>query len=398
MKLRHVFSVVIGVHLAVIALLFVTPGCQSSGGESSGERASRGGFTAGDTSAQHARHAQGWQTGPVHTPGNVNSDGQLYSPSRPSWNVNDSNTAAPVSVLANDESVEVLQPVRSGATDSSGFGELVPVTSDTGLGYGSVTSTGGGTSYRVQTGDNLTRIATKHGVSVGALMSANGLTRDTANMIRVGQELKIPAGGQSQVAQSQTVSAPVAASGESYTVRSGDTLGAIATRHGTTVAALRSANNISGDRINIGQTLKLPSGANAPQQSQTSTTPAATANTATTSEGGYTVRSGETLGGIAARHGTTVQALMQANNIDDPRSLRAGQSLRLPGSSSATTSTGSSTPTPRSTTSGSTTTTGTTPSSEPAPTLPSSFSPSSSQGSGDDLLNDFENIPTVQAQ
>lgn len=417
MNLRHIFSVVIGVHLAVIALLFVTPGCQSSGGEPDEGTASRGGFTAADTTPEHARHAQNWQTGPVHTPQSVNKGGQLYSPSRPTWNVNDNNSAA-VSVVGNDESVEVLQPVRSGgnALDSTGFGELVPVTSDSGLGSGSVSAAGGGTSYRVQTGDNLTRIAAQHGVSVSALMAANGLDRQSANKIRVGQELTIPSG--SAAAQSGQAASGAAASGEAYTVRSGDTLGGIASRHGTTVAALRSANNISGDRILVGQKLRLPSGSSATTQQSGASPSAATHTAAPAGEGGsYTVRSGETLGGIAARHGTTVQALMGANGIDDPRSLRAGQTLKIPGSSSASqTQSSSQTPAARSTT--------TTPSSsqttlpatgsqmgnsfraEPAPILPapggfgtgSSFGTGSAQGSGDDLLSDPDSIPTVSAE
>jgi membrane-bound lytic murein transglycosylase D len=41
-------------------------------------------------------------------------------------------------------------------------------------------------------------------------------------------------------------------------VRSGDTLGAIAQRNGTTIAKLRSANGITGNRIHAGQRLRIP--------------------------------------------------------------------------------------------------------------------------------------------
>ncbi|HET7677939.1 MAG TPA: LysM domain-containing protein [Candidatus Limnocylindrales bacterium] len=44
----------------------------------------------------------------------------------------------------------------------------------------------------------------------------------------------------------------------------------------------------------------------------------------------YTVKYGDTLSGIAARHGTTVEALKQLNNISDPRRIRPGQVLVLP--------------------------------------------------------------------
>jgi LysM repeat protein len=44
----------------------------------------------------------------------------------------------------------------------------------------------------------------------------------------------------------------------------------------------------------------------------------------------YKVRSGDTLGAIAREFGTTVKALMDLNNIDDPRRLHVGQVLELP--------------------------------------------------------------------
>lgn len=44
----------------------------------------------------------------------------------------------------------------------------------------------------------------------------------------------------------------------------------------------------------------------------------------------YTVRPGDTLSGIAARHGTTVAAIVKANGIKDPRTIRPGQVLIIP--------------------------------------------------------------------
>ncbi|MBP6440742.1 MAG: LysM peptidoglycan-binding domain-containing protein, partial [Caldilineaceae bacterium] len=44
----------------------------------------------------------------------------------------------------------------------------------------------------------------------------------------------------------------------------------------------------------------------------------------------YTVRYGDTLSGIAARHGTTTQAIMQANGIWNPNHIYAGQVLYIP--------------------------------------------------------------------
>lgn len=47
---------------------------------------------------------------------------------------------------------------------------------------------------------------------------------------------------------------------------------------------------------------------------------------------GYTVRPGDTLSGIAARHGLSVSALASVNTIADPNLIRSGQRLRIPGS------------------------------------------------------------------
>ena len=54
---------------------------------------------------------------------------------------------------------------------------------------------------------------------------------------------------------------------------------------------------------------------------------------------GYTVRLGDTLSGIAAKHGVSVQALVNANRISNPNLIRAGQTLTVPSGSSGGTST-----------------------------------------------------------
>ena len=68
------------------------------------------------------------------------------------------------------------------------------------------------------------------------------------------------------------------------------------------------------------------------------TTPAPTATPKATASGPltagpttYKVQSGDTLSGIASEHGTTWRVLAELNKIDDPRSLRVGQVLKLPG-------------------------------------------------------------------
>jgi LysM repeat protein len=57
-----------------------------------------------------------------------------------------------------------------------------------------------------------------------------------------------------------------------YTVKSGDNLTKIAAQFGTTVRALRSANNLVTDNIKVGQKLKIP-GKTAPSEAAPGTAP-----------------------------------------------------------------------------------------------------------------------------
>ena len=63
-------------------------------------------------------------------------------------------------------------------------------------------------------------------------------------------------------------------------------------------------------------------------------TAAAMSMTGTAQAGTYVVRKGETLSGIAARHHTSVQALVRLNDLQNPNLIMAGQRLRIGGASS----------------------------------------------------------------
>lgn len=121
-------------------------------------------------------------------------------------------------------------------------------------------------TYVVGKGDSLSVIAKRFGVSQADIMVLNNITNP--NVIRLGQKLKMPASAnlskpQAATAPSSTTPAPVAVSGASgdYVVKSGDSLSVIAHRHGTTVKALKQANNLKSDTIYVGQTLAMPAGA-----------------------------------------------------------------------------------------------------------------------------------------
>ncbi len=130
------------------------------------------------------------------------------------------------------------------------------------------------------------------------------------------------------------VAAP--ASVGSYTIRPGDTLGAIARQHGTTISALAAANGITDvNRIIAGRTLQLPGAGGAPAVPPPPAAAPAPAGGGQT----YVIAAGDTLSGIARRFAVTVRALADANGITDVNRIRAGVRLTIPGSDLTTTPT-----------------------------------------------------------
>ena len=102
----------------------------------------------------------------------------------------------------------------------------------------------------VRPGDTLWDLARTHGTSVKALRDLNGLPGNAG--IDAGDTLKIPggkAGGSSRKSSARA---------GTHVVRSGETLSHLAVRYGTTSAAIRAANGMSGSTIVIGKRLTIP--------------------------------------------------------------------------------------------------------------------------------------------
>lgn len=215
--------------------------------------------------------------------------------------------------------------------------------------------------HRVRSGETLSTIASRYGVSIAQLKMTN---RIRTNLIRPGQRLRIPFGGADVVSDTKI-----------YTVKAGDTLSTIAARYGVSVVRLKRANRLSGDSLRIGDRLEIPTQvtvSEAPKRVAQSRThrvrsgeslytigkrygvsvdrikaanglrrntirvgqelviPARSSGSAAASEGKvHRVRSGDTLSEIARRYGTTVSKLRSANGLSSNR-LRIGQELKIP--------------------------------------------------------------------
>jgi LysM repeat protein len=136
--------------------------------------------------------------------------------------------------------------------------------------------------------------------------------------------------------------APAPAVERSVVVAKGDTLGKIAKANGVTAAALAKANGIDGTMIRIGQKLRIPevAGAGTDTKPMAVSAPAqavaaAAAQQASSPAGTYTVAAGDTLAKIAKKFGTKAETLAKLNSISDPRKLKIGQKLQVPGEASA---------------------------------------------------------------
>lgn len=176
-------------------------------------------------------------------------------------------------------------------------------------------------TYTVQKGDTLTKIASKYQTTVPQIKNLNGLTTD---MIYVNQTLKVT---DEPIQPEVTAPAPAPTSTSDYVVKNGDYLGKIAKEFSTTVAELKSLNGLNSDRIYIGQTLKVSvvvtTPVTPPPVETPSTPPADTSATAV-----YTVVNGDTLSKIGLQYKMSVQELKNLNNLSSDR-IYIGQKLSV---------------------------------------------------------------------
>ncbi|HOH93702.1 MAG TPA: LysM peptidoglycan-binding domain-containing protein [Bacteroidales bacterium] len=194
-----------------------------------------------------------------------------------------------------------------------------------------VQNTGNVIYHKVQSGQTLSTIAAKYRVNVSDIKRWNNLK---SNMIYVGQKLKIytsspppktsSTASTNATANTSTTNTTNTSNQSSSTstktqnivhiVKSGETLSAIASKYGVSVDNIKNWNNLSTDKLSIGQKLTI--------------NPTTKSNNNSSTQKMHTVKSGETLSSIANKYNTTVDAIMKANNLKSTK-IYVGQKLKI---------------------------------------------------------------------
>jgi len=315
MKVSKIFGFVLFLHLGVIGVLVVQPGCSTTQPptqtyEQDRTMRSTGGSAAG-------------QSVTPRTPDGLIPATRVDRGMDPSFNAGfeGDDGFAPMRPRGGSEGIDPLEPMPSG-------GQTVDVAGPS------------FETYTIKRGDTLWGLSKRFNVSVNELYEANGLNKNS--VLRVGQQIRIPTEG--STASVNTVAAdsyqPSGFSGESvsYTVRAGDTLSRIANNYDTTVRAIKAANGKTSDMIRVGEELMIPVSGDSGGADSGGSGSAPAPSTSSSASGNYrthTVQSGEYPAEIARRYGMTTNELLALNGITDPRSLRVGTELKVSASGSA---------------------------------------------------------------
>ncbi len=122
-----------------------------------------------------------------------------------------------------------------------------------------------------------------------------------------------------------------------YTIARGDTISAVAGRYGLDTFAVLKLNNLQANTIIYpGQKIKLTGSTPAPAAKPAKPAKSTSASVTSASGGGrvYVVKAGDTLGGIAARHGVGLSEVFKWNGLGMSSVIYPGQKVKVGGGSS----------------------------------------------------------------
>jgi N-acetylmuramoyl-L-alanine amidase len=185
--------------------------------------------------------------------------------------------------------------------------------------------------YTVAQGDTVSGIAGRFGLSTASVLALNGL--GWSALIFPGQVLTLST-------QAALVAAPapkpVSAELTRHTIVSGDTISGIAASYGLPTSAVLTANGLALSSVIFpGQAIVIPdTHASAPTIAPAAAAPAAAApaaaGAAPAAATTHTIASGDTISGVAAAAGVSVQAVLAANGLGWSSIIYPGQVLTVP--------------------------------------------------------------------
>jgi LysM repeat protein len=312
MKLLNILGAVVVIHIAVLVLAVAIPGCRSTPKKSTSVGQVSDGSAYGSTSKGSPVSAAPDLMDRDLNPPLAYSSSATFDPNAPAV----SNATAAGRYSPTRPSSTVGTTLTATNLPDANLPEVDPVF-----------------TYTVKSGDNLWALAKKNGISVRELASANDLAPDSG--LRPGQVLVIPGGTPSTATRIATT----APSGDftSYTIRPGDTLDKIARANGSTVSKLKAFNKLSSDLVRAGDLLSIPVSDAPPTAPETNAAPTvATTVSSSTGSGAkndfkHVVAAGESLTTIAQKYGVKMGDIALANQIRNPRLIRPGQELMIPG-------------------------------------------------------------------
>ena len=179
---------------------------------------------------------------------------------------------------------------------------------------------------KIPAGASLWSIAREYDTTVSELKKLNNLKNDS---IIAGKTLKVS--GHASKSSSKGKSSSSTSSASTYTVKNGDTLSAIASKHNMSLSDLLDKNDISASKVIFpGDKIKVKgssSSGSSPKSSQKKSSSSAPSS--------YTVKSGDTLSGIAAKHGMSLSDLLKINDISASKPIFPGAKIKVSGGSSS---------------------------------------------------------------
>lgn len=318
MKISKVFGFVLCLHLGVIAVLIVQPGCGTTQPPTQTYQQNR--TSGSSTGLTTPKSAEGLipatrvdsSIDPAFNAGyDASSDGR-YAPNRPQ-----------TEYVEFEEMTPQLEPIVSESA--------APTVDIAGPSF---------ESYTIKKGDSLWAISKRYNVSINELYAANGLNKNS--VLSIGQQIQIPVEGGTATVTAETADT-YQPSGynmatESYTVKGGDNLSKIAVKYNTSVSAIKAANNKTSDMIRVGEKLIIPvDGASTGSKPVATPAPVKTSIAAPSvdASGTHTVKAGEYPATIARQYGMTASELLAINGITDPRKMQIGQKLKVSSTGSA---------------------------------------------------------------